>query len=73
MLRSVSNFTRYTGELASWQTQPALSDEDVLASPYLYAVLFAVPAGHREEFDDWYTQDHVPLLLGCPDWLGCRR
>jgi hypothetical protein len=26
-----------------------------------------------QEFDAWYTEDHVPILLECPEWLGTRR
>lgn len=73
MLKSVTGFTRYTGELASWQVRDGVADAELLASPIAYSVLFAVPAGRQAEFDDWYTQDHVPTLLEEPAWLGCRR
>lgn len=73
MLGGVGNFTRYIGELASWQVQPGLKSGELLGSPILYAVFFTVPKERHEEFDAWYVEDHVPLLLGSADWLGCRR
>lgn len=73
MLKSVSGFTRYTGQLIGWQTQAGLSDADLLASPFVYSVLFAVPAEREAEFNSWYDEEHVPLLLGCEAWAGCRR
>lgn len=73
MLGVVQGFTRYTGELLGWQVQEGLGDEDLLASPYVYSVLFSVPADRQAAFNEWYEQEHVPLLLGSSQWLGCRR
>lgn len=73
MLRDVSGFTRYIGSLSSWQLNDGVSDEDMLMSPVLYSVMFAVPEERRSEFDDWYVEDHVPALFETSDWLGCRR
>lgn len=73
MLRSVTGFTRYTGRLISWQTQDHRDDAEILSSPYLFSVLFAVPVEREEEFNNWYEQEHVPLLLKAEEWLGCRR
>jgi hypothetical protein len=68
----VSGFTRYIGSEISRQENTRL-EIDPLEAPVLYAVFFNVPDDWHHEFDDWYTQDHVPLLLGCPDWLAVRR
>lgn len=73
MLKDVNGFTRYTGKLLSWQTQPALDESNLLQSETLYSVFFTVPADRRDDFEAWYTQDHVPALLDEPAWLGCRR
>lgn len=73
MLREVSGFTRYTGRLLSWQQQNGIEESDVLESPVLYSGFFTVPEDRQEDFNAWYTQDHVPALLGDPQWLGCRR
>lgn len=73
MLSSVSGFTRYIGELTSARLQPGLRGGEELLSPVLYAVMFTVPAQRSEEFDAWYDEDHMPTLLECKEWLGCRR
>ena len=73
MLGHVSGFTRYIGSLISWQAQPGIGDAEMLASPVLFAVMFNVPRDRQEDFNRWYVEEHVPLLLGSPDWLGCRR
>ncbi len=32
-------------------------------APVLYAVWFGVPASAAEEFEAWYREEHIPLLL----------
>ena len=39
----------------------------------LYIVAFNVPPTETAEFDEWYEQEHVPLLLRVPGWRGVRR
>jgi hypothetical protein len=75
MLGGVSGFTRYLAESIAEHRPPSMSDDDVTALeiPYLYAVFFRVPAERRGEFNDWYAQDHVPILLECEDWRCIRR
>ncbi|MDN3309767.1 hypothetical protein QWJ90_02355 [Microbacterium oryzae] len=66
MLGRVSGFTRYLCEL--------LSDTgDVSGAQYLSAVAFAVPEEDRAEFEHWYADEHVPMLMAAPDWLRVRR
>ena len=72
MLSSVSGFTRYIGNLLGEQWKSTTTDP-LNESHYLYAVFFTVPQEELSEFDAWYTQDHVPILLECPEWLGTRR
>jgi hypothetical protein len=72
MLKNVSGFTRYLGtEIFSRQRDPA--DRNALNAPILYAVWFNVPAGRADDFNNWYEQDHIPILLKCPDWRMVRR
>lgn len=40
--------------------------------PYLFRVGIWVPSAHRTEFLDWYKSEHLPILLECPTWGGCR-
>jgi hypothetical protein len=70
MLGSVSGFTRYIGRTIGTH---ASSGVDLLSASVLYAVFFEVPSVRMVEFDSWYAEDHVPLLLGDPRWIGTRR
>ena len=69
MLANVAGFTRYLGEEIRSFGRVA----DASAAPLLYAAWFAVPPERLAEFDAWYDQDHVPLLLECPQWHAVRR
>jgi len=70
MLRSVKGFSRYLGEPICVRTQTAA--DAAMNAPILYAACVEVPANRQPEFDDWYENDHVPLLLECKDWLMVR-
>jgi hypothetical protein len=39
---------------------------------YLFRVGIWVPATARAEFLEWYRNEHLPILLQCPTWNGCR-
>jgi hypothetical protein len=47
--------------------------KSVLDSAYAYPVFFNVSTDSFEEFDRWYSDEHLPMLLHCPQWLMCRR
>ena len=70
MLGAVSGFTRYIGQSIGAH---GLSGDGMLSAPVLYAVFFQVPPAWSAEFDSWYAEDHVPLLLEDPRWIGTRR
>ena len=38
----------------------------------LFKVGIRTPAGFRDELLAWYRQEHLPILLECPEWNGCR-
>jgi hypothetical protein len=42
-------------------------------APILYSVLFNIPDDWREEFDDWYDREHIPMIMGCREWAGAKR
>jgi len=42
------------------------------AGEWLLCVGLWVPADQRGEFLAWYEQEHLPILLQCPTWDGCR-
>ena len=39
---------------------------------FLFKVGIRAPAKFREELLAWYRQEHLPILLECPEWDGCR-
>jgi hypothetical protein len=43
-----------------------------LAGEWLFRVGLWVPREHRDEFLSWYEQEHLPILLECAAWDGCR-
>jgi len=42
-------------------------------APILMVVAFCVPESRRQEVDEWYEQEHAPLLLKADGWLRARR
>jgi hypothetical protein len=66
MLGLVQGFTRFTCEQIADIGEPVYGD-------YLSAVAFAVPDEFTAEFDHWYEDEHVPMLLEAGDWLRVRR
>lgn len=70
MLGNVKGFTRYTCRQLS---QVDKGDPSDLSAAVLYAVWFSVPQDRLSAFDDWYNQDHVPLIMKCDDWRMVRR
>ena len=70
MLGGVTGFTRYLCERIGDQSAETDAGPD---SAFIYAVWFHVPEDMLAEFDAWYSEDHVPLLLRCKDWLRVRR
>lgn len=67
MLANVHGFTRYLCD--------EISDTGATAEPagLLYVVAFAVPDEAAAEFDGWYEEEHVPLLMRVDGWLRVRR
>ena len=39
---------------------------------WLFHVGLWTPSAYREEFCAWYSIEHLPILLECPAWDGCR-
>ena len=66
MLGCVEGFTRYT-------LQEVQDAGETTTGAYLSVVAFAVPEEDEAQFDRWYGQEHVGLLLQAQDWLRVRR
>ena len=71
MLKSVSKFTRFIGEEVFRSIKPEA--EALETTPVLYVVLFAVPKERQEEFEAWYDQEHISLLMQERLWRACVR
>jgi hypothetical protein len=70
MLENVTGFTRYLADEIG--TAGTLNAQTAQA-PLLFAAMFSVPEDELKNFDQWYVEDHLPILLECPDWLAARR
>ena len=42
------------------------------AGDWLFHVGLWTPDALRDEFLAWYKMEHLPILLECPTWEGCR-
>lgn len=67
MLGAVKGFTRYTC------LQVSDTGETVDEPAALFAVAFEVPDTDVDEFDAWYGDEHVPLLMEVDGWQRVRR
>lgn len=69
MLANVSNFTRFIGKELGRHGEV----DAAITAPLIFTAMFNVPEADEEEFDQWMTEDHIPLLMKCDDWLAVRR
>jgi hypothetical protein len=65
-LAALSDFVRAAGTLI------AEGGKADIAAPVLLALWFNVPAERLEEFDDWYINEHGPLILQVERWRRWR-
>ena len=72
MLKSVSGFTRY---IAKERFTLGGNDDpsEPLDSAVIFCALFTVPRGSRVEFEDWFDEEHAPMLQQNAGWLFSRR
>jgi hypothetical protein len=42
-------------------------------APIVYPVLFCVPPEGEQDFNAWYDEEHLGILLKSPHWPMCRR
>lgn len=54
------------------ETLFAGGDVGVAAGAFLFKVGVWTPEADREDFLAWYRGEHLPMLLECPTWRGCR-
>ena len=63
---------RYVADYIGGRTATG-ADARTLEADVLYAVFFAVPAAREPEFNAWYDEEHMEILLRCEHWPMCRR
>lgn len=66
---------QFIGRAIGWQARPEASEmrATVAAAPIAYPVFFCVPSHREDEFNRWYDEEHLGILLECRHWLACRR
>ncbi len=72
MLSRVTGFTRYIGDEIHFAAHAGMSLEDAMAGPVMLAVFFEVPDERADEFERWYIDEHLPMLLRSPLWRAGR-
>jgi len=72
MHESILNAERFMGRSIGEHRGPGAAP-DILEAPILYPVYFRVPVAREAEFNAWYEEEHMALLLRCPYWPMCRR
>jgi hypothetical protein len=46
---------------------------DVIDAAIVYPAFLRVPAERMEEIGRWYDEEHLPMLMSCPQWVMSRR
>ena len=71
----VARTEQFIARSIGWQARPEAIDIHATArrAPIAYPVFFAVPEAREAEFNRWYDEEHLDILLRCTDWLACRR
>lgn len=69
---AVTKVERYLAKHIGEQIAPA-ADPAILEADFLYPVIFNVPTERQAEFERWYVEEHLGILLACPYWQMCRR
>jgi hypothetical protein len=68
----IASVERFAADFIGGRTAPG-AGAAILEADILYPVFFTVPAAREPEFDAWYNDEHMELLLGCEYWPMCRR
>jgi hypothetical protein len=59
--------TRFVAKLLS-DTGPSAE-----TAPTMMMIAFDVPLDAAQEVDQWYAEEHIPMLMRAPGWLRARR
>ena len=68
----IESVERYCADAIGEQRSAGVGDE-ILEAAIAYPVFFRVPADHETEFNAWYDDEHLGILLRGEYWRMCRR
>ena len=63
---------RHVASFMNLQIAPGAGDP-FHEAPILYPVLFSIPPEGEQDFNAWYDEEHLDILLKSPHWPMCRR
>ncbi len=69
---SMLSSERHVATFMNQQIAPNAGDP-FLDAPILYPVLFSIPQEGEQDFNAWYDEEHLGILLKSPHWPMCRR
>ena len=64
---------RFVADAIGARIAAGADEGGVLEADILYPVFFRVPAHREQEFNAWYEEEHMEMLLRCEHWRMCRR
>jgi hypothetical protein len=69
---TVEHHERFVGQPLGMQRRRDVG-EDAIDAAVVYPAMLRVPDNRMPELGRWYDEEHLPLLLSCPQWLMTRR
>lgn len=69
---SIISSERHVATFMNQQIAPGTGDP-FHEAPILYPVLFSIPSEGERDFNAWYDDEHLGILLKSPHWPMCRR
>lgn len=70
--KTVEHMERFVGEPLGTQRRRDVG-EDMIDAAVVYPALLRVPHDRTQEINRWYDEEHLPMLLSCPQWVMTRR
>ncbi len=68
----VEQAERFVGEPLATKRRRDTGD-DIIEAAIVYPAFLRVPDDRMDEVGRWYDQEHLPMLMDCPQWAMVRR
>jgi len=68
----VEHHERFVGQPVGAQRRRDVG-QDIVEAAVVYPAFLRVPHNRMQEIDRWYDEEHLPMLLSCPQWVMTRR